>query len=101
MKRIAVWLIWPGLLACTTIEQNSDPQPLPVEIAAVVEQENIDESIVLAQQRALDRIEAKQSTEKNSTQNNTAMAIGLKIEEPKYLMDTKDHLPKVQKWIRF
>lgn len=102
MKSTLGLLILMSLVACTTMEQNNQEiSSSPVEMAEV-STDNIDQSIVLAQRRALDRLQAKQQiVVESQVEEELATEKGLRDFEHKYLMDTKNHMPKVQKWVRY
>lgn len=89
------------LVGCASAPQNSNLLG-NTEVLQDEQGDDLDVSILEAQQRAMDRLNSM-SSEGNEEQPSSEPIVesGAQFVEPKYEMDTKTHLPKVQKWISY
>ncbi len=92
------------LTACSTTPETTEaPNAFFVSATEDQEDNSIDESLVLAQKRAVARIRARiiDDAPVMKSEGNPESVVGAKAVEHKYLMETKEGHPKVKKWIKY
>ena len=89
------------LAGCATQPQQYSNDSA-TDFQVIDEADTNDLSIMMAQQRALDRLRARSSDDDDEVEtNDPAFETGAKFGKPEYQMDTKSNLPKVKKWIQY
>lgn len=96
MKRWLTPLLIILVSGCSTPKKNSSVGEV-YDVSATQTAETIDMTLMLAQQRAMDRLGAQKPAEEVEP---------VEVEEPKkpkieYVLNTKSDHPKVQKWIKY
>ncbi len=89
------------LSSCASTPQHRQgSQDEPEEYQEIVE-DGLDESLLEAQKRSLQKIAKQFNRNVASTDKEDPQPIVVKKPEPKYEMETQEHLPKVKKWIKY
>ncbi len=97
MTRILIIFVTLILTACASVDKDPGYSLSEVEL----EDDSIDESIIVAQKKAIDRIYAQIDSDEPVVETESTKPVGAKEVEIQYVLQTKEDHPKVQKWIEY
>jgi membrane-bound lytic murein transglycosylase D len=98
--RVLLILAVFSLIACSSPKKQEVYSLQAVDLSQA---SSLDESLVLAQQKSLERLENRVTSQSMDSKGESSdqSTVGAKDVQPQYLMSTKDNHPKVKKWIRY
>lgn len=101
MRTLIIGCLLIFLSACATTDK---PETFFVNGVETQDDDSIDESLVLAQQRAVDRIMARIDDDEpvaDTGSSSPKTKPEKKVDEYQYVLNTKESHPKVQKWLKY